>query len=68
MSETAEFEVWQDDMIVASESGPREDAMREAMHYVSQYQQDVPVTVFEVKRIPVPYVTIEAQTIYCGEV
>ena len=53
MDETAEFEVWQDDMIVASASGPREDALREAMHYVSQYEQDGPVEVFEVKRIKV---------------
>jgi hypothetical protein len=45
-----EFEVWQDDVMVASASGPREDALREAMHYAAQYQQDGPVRVFEVTR------------------
>jgi hypothetical protein len=37
-----EFEVWQDDVMVASASGP--------MHYAAQYQQDGPVRVFEVTR------------------
>jgi len=45
-----EFEVWQGDMMVASASGPRDDALREAMHYAAQYQQDGPVRVFEVTR------------------
>lgn len=46
-----EFEVWQNDMMVASASGPRDDALREAMHYAAQYEQDGPVRVFEVTRI-----------------
>ena len=45
-----EFEVWQGDEMVASASGPRDDAIREAMHYAAQYEQDGPVRVFEVQR------------------
>ena len=45
-----EFEVWQGDEMVASASGPRDEALREAMHYAAQYQQDGPVRVFEVTR------------------
>ena len=45
-----EFEVWQGDEMVASASGPRDDALREAMHYAEQYEQDGPVRVFEVTR------------------
>ena len=45
-----EFEVWQGDEMVASTSGPRDDAMREAMNYAAQYEQDGPVRVFEVTR------------------
>ena len=45
-----EFEVWQDDMMVASACGPREDAYAEAMRYAEQYGQDGPVRVFEVQR------------------
>lgn len=45
-----EFEVWQDDEMVASASGPRENALREAMHYAAQYEQDGLVRVFEVVR------------------
>ena len=45
-----EFEVWQGDEMVASASGPRDEAMREAMHYAAQYAQDGPVRVFEVTR------------------
>ncbi len=45
-----EFEVWQGDEVVASTRGPRDDALREAMHYAAQYEQDGPVRVFEVTR------------------
>lgn len=45
-----EFEVWQDEFIVASASGTREEALREAMNYATQYEQDGPVRVFEVTR------------------
>lgn len=45
-----EFEVWQGDEMVASASGPRDDALREAIHYVAQYEQDGPVRVFEITR------------------
>jgi hypothetical protein len=50
MDETAEFEVLQDDMIVASSSGPREDALREALHYANQYAQYGSVSIYEVTR------------------
>jgi len=45
-----EFEVWQGDEMVASANGPRDDALREAMHYAAKYEQDGPVRVFEVTR------------------
>lgn len=45
-----EFEVWQGDNMVASASGPRDDALREAMNYAAQYEQDGPARVFEVTR------------------
>ena len=45
-----EFEVWQGDEMVASASGPRDTALREAMHYAAEYEQDGPVRVFEVIR------------------
>ena len=45
-----EFEVWQGDDMVASASGPRDTALREAIHYAAQYEQDGPVRVFEVTR------------------
>jgi len=52
MGETAEFEVWQEGIMVACSSGPREDAMREIRHYASQYAQDGQIEVFEVIRKP----------------
>jgi len=45
-----EFEVWQGDEMAASASGPRDTALREAMHYAVQYAQDGQVRVFEVTR------------------
>lgn len=42
---TAEFEVWQDGMMVASGSGPRDRAMAEMAHYATVYGQDGPVAV-----------------------
>ena len=47
---TAEFEVWQNDEMVASASGPREDALNEAQHYAWQYGQDGECRIFEVTR------------------
>jgi hypothetical protein len=46
-----EFEVWQGGEMLASASGPRDTALREAMRYAAQYGQDSPVRVFEVTRI-----------------
>jgi hypothetical protein len=46
----SEFEVWQEDEMVASASGPRDIALREAMHYAEQYAQDGQVIVFEVTK------------------
>lgn len=48
--ERAEFEIIQDDMVVATTSGPRERALAEAKHYASVYLMDGPVEVFEVVR------------------
>lgn len=44
----AEYEVWQDDMPVASASG--KGASEEIMHYAAQYAEDGPVEVIEVLR------------------
>ena len=41
-----EFQVWQDGIMVAGGNGPsRQEVVREAKHYVSQYAQDGPVKV-----------------------
>jgi hypothetical protein len=45
------FEVWQNDEMVASCSGPEPRALTEAKHYASQYAQDGPVSVFRVSRV-----------------
>lgn len=45
------FEVWQNDEMVASCSGPEPQALTEAKHYASQYAQDGPVSVFRVSRV-----------------
>lgn len=46
-----EFEVWQDDMMVAGASShDRAAAYREALHYAAMYGQDGPVEVFEITR------------------
>lgn len=37
------FELEQDGRVVASGEGPREDMLREAMHYATIYGQDGPV-------------------------
>jgi len=49
-----EFEVWQDDVAVASAcSADRTGALRDALHYAAIYGQDGPVTLYEVKRTEV---------------
>lgn len=60
---TAEFEVWmhygqQGDEMVASASGPREQAMAEVQHYATQSGQDGEATIVEVTRSPVATITI----------
>lgn len=57
MEERSEFEVWQNDEMVASTSGPRDEARREAMNYAKQYAEDGPVQIFEVTRTLVPNMT-----------
>lgn len=37
----------------ASAEGPREEALKEAIHYFHQYGLDGPMQIFEVIRIPV---------------
>lgn len=46
-AERVTYNVWQDGMVVASASGPRADALREAHHYAHMYRQDGPVEVRE---------------------
>lgn len=48
----AHFDLWQDDMVVASASGPRSQALDEIQHYAAVYGQDGPVQIEEVIRIP----------------
>lgn len=48
----AHFDLWQDDMVVASASGPRSQALEEIQHYATVYGQDGPVQIEEVIRIP----------------
>lgn len=51
----SEFELWQDDCWMAGTSGPREDALRDILHYAMVYGQDGPVKVYEVKRTLIPH-------------
>lgn len=53
LTDLADFEIWQDDMMVAGASGPREAALREAMHYAAIYGRDGFVEVFEIIRRPI---------------
>jgi hypothetical protein len=34
------YEVWQDGLMVASVTGPRDGALRDALHYLFMYAQD----------------------------
>lgn len=47
-NEEREFEIVQDDMLVASTCG--DNALNEIKHYASQYEQDGPIKVYEVIR------------------
>ena len=47
---TSEFEIWQNDEMVASTSGPHDEALHDALHYITQYQQDGDVELVEVTR------------------
>ncbi|MBR8657301.1 hypothetical protein KDH83_28690, partial [Achromobacter sp. Marseille-Q0513] len=51
-AQDAHFDLWQDDMVVASASGPRSQALQEIQHYAAVYSQDGPVQIEEVIRIP----------------
>lgn len=53
MTERAEFDILQDDMLMASVEGLRADAIREACHYAMIYGQDGPVAIMEITRTPV---------------
>lgn len=48
----AHFDLWFDDMVVASASGPREQALAEIQHYAAQYAKSGPVEIEEIIRIP----------------
>jgi hypothetical protein len=56
ISDYACFEIYdKDGCPQASTEGPREEALKEAIHYVHQYGLDGPMQIFEVIRIPVVY-------------
>ncbi len=61
-SADAHFDLWQDDMVVASASGPRGQALAEIRHYAAVYAQDGPVQVEEVIRIPLAVITHAPET------
>ena len=67
MDDSSEFEVWQDDEMVASTSGPRDIALREALSYAGQYVNDGPVDVYEVTRKLVPRYLVPNATSERGE-
>jgi hypothetical protein len=46
--EDSHFDLWQDDMVVASTFGPRDRALAEIQHYANVYRQDGPVEIHEV--------------------
>lgn len=48
----AHFDLLQDDMVVASASGPRAQALEEIQHFAAVYSEDGPVQIEEVIRIP----------------
>lgn len=64
--EDAEFEVIQDDMPVASSSGPRSRAYAEIQHYAAVYGQDGPVEVFEITRTLVPELSTASTQVQSG--
>jgi hypothetical protein len=43
-----EYEIWQDEMVVAGTAGKR--ALKEAKHYAAMYSQDGPCEIIEVRR------------------
>lgn len=53
LNENAEFEIHQGDQVVASVSGPRDQAWREIMAYAGQYLQDGEIQIVEVRRFVV---------------
>lgn len=53
----AHFDLWQDDMVVASAFGPRDRALAEIQHYAAVYGQDGPVQIEEVIRMPISALT-----------
>jgi hypothetical protein len=53
-SDEAEFDVWIDGEYYAGTSGPRDEAWREAMHYMAM-EPNGALEVFEVFRLPVRF-------------
>ncbi len=51
---TVEYEIHQNDEVVASVSGPEDAATAEAIHYYLQYLQDGPCEVYLVTRTRIP--------------
>ncbi|MEO7345375.1 MAG: hypothetical protein ABIU85_11130 [Methylotenera sp.] len=48
-----EYEIWQNDCMVAGVEGDTEDSMREIMHYAAQYERDGDIQIFKVTRTKV---------------
>lgn len=59
MSNDKEYELIQDDILVAGTSGP--SAWEEMQHYATMYGQDAPVEIYEVTRIKV-YPVVQVAT------
>ena len=55
----SEFEIWCDDTMVASTSGERFEALKEAGHYAYQYAEDGKIKIYEVFRKEIKFVGIE---------
>lgn len=47
---TTEYELWVDDCMEASTSGPDHEALMEILRYASQYAEDGEVTIYKVTR------------------
>jgi len=69
MSDGYEYEIWQDDCMVAGVfASSDEDALRELKHYVSQYMADGPLRVCMVSRTFFPDDAVLMMARYGGSI